>query len=107
MGPAVTGGFVGHPFERARDVLRFFRDLAAEAPDDLTLVAGLLHGPDGSKLAAIAMCHCGDLPAGAHEFRWNGRADGDAAVAAGSYFVILEVGGRREARRLTVLGQVR
>jgi FAD/FMN-containing dehydrogenase len=64
VGPVVTGGFVGHPFERAREVLRFFRDITAGAPDELGMVAGLLHGPDGSRLAAIAMCHCGDPAAG-------------------------------------------
>jgi FAD/FMN-containing dehydrogenase len=64
VGPVVTGGFVAHPFERAREVLRFYRDITAEVPDELTVVAGLMYGPDGSKLAVIALCHCGDLPSG-------------------------------------------
>src|SRR6266496_937455 len=29
VGPTITGGLVAHPFERARDVLRFFRDFTA------------------------------------------------------------------------------
>jgi len=64
VGPVVTGGFVAHPFERAREVLRFYRDVTAGVPDEITMVAGLIHGPDGSKLAVIALCHCGDLKAG-------------------------------------------
>ncbi len=59
VGPMVTGGLVLHPFEKAGDVLRFYRDLTASLPDEMTMVAGLLHGPDGSRLAAIAVAHCG------------------------------------------------
>ncbi|HWQ23879.1 MAG TPA: FAD-binding oxidoreductase [Gaiellaceae bacterium] len=61
----VVGGLVAHPFEAARDVLRFCRELAAGAPDELGLVAALVHAPDGSgaPLAAIAVCHCGDRDA--------------------------------------------
>ncbi len=32
----VLGGMVIHPFERARDVLRFYREFTASAPDELT-----------------------------------------------------------------------
>ena len=66
VGPIVTGGLVAHPFSAARDVLRFYRDLTASLPDEFTAFAGLLHAPDGSglKLAAIIVCHCGDLESG-------------------------------------------
>jgi FAD/FMN-containing dehydrogenase len=66
MGPTITGGLVAHPFDRARDMLRFFRDITGSLPDELTVFAGLLHAPDGSgaKLAAMVMCHCGSLDAG-------------------------------------------
>jgi FAD/FMN-containing dehydrogenase len=40
VGP-VTSGLVAHPFECARDVLRFYRDVAASLPDELTLFGGL------------------------------------------------------------------
>src|SRR6195256_2455569 len=33
VGPTVTGGFVAHPFDHARDLLRFFRDSTASLPD--------------------------------------------------------------------------
>jgi FAD/FMN-containing dehydrogenase len=66
VGPTITGGLVAHPFERARDVLRFFRDFTASLPDEMTVFGGLLHAPDGSgaKLAAMVTCHCGPLAAG-------------------------------------------
>jgi len=66
VGPTITGGLVAHPFDRARDVLRFFRDCTASLPDELTVWAGLIHAPDGSgaKLAAMLACHCGSLAAG-------------------------------------------
>ena len=61
VGPTIIGGLVAHPFDRARDVLRFFRDFTASLPDDFTVFAGLIHAPDGAKLAAIVTCHCGSL----------------------------------------------
>src|SRR6266481_5692088 len=66
VGPTVTGGVIAHPIEHARDALRFFRDCTASLPDELTVVAGLIHAPDGSgaKLAGIVTCHCGSLAAG-------------------------------------------
>lgn len=66
VGPTITGGLVAHPFDRARDVLRFFRDCTASLPDELTVFGGLIHAPDGSgaKLAAMVACHCGSLAAG-------------------------------------------
>jgi FAD/FMN-containing dehydrogenase len=67
VGPIVTGGLVAHPFSAARDVLRFYRDITTALPDEFTIFAGLIHAPDGSgtKLAAIIVCHIGDLDAGA------------------------------------------
>jgi FAD/FMN-containing dehydrogenase len=59
VGPMVTGGLVAHAFSGARDVLQFYREVTASLPDELTVYAGLIHAPDGSKLAAIAVCHCG------------------------------------------------
>jgi hypothetical protein len=66
VGPMITGGLVAHPFERARDVLKFFRDFTMSLPDEFTVFGGLIHAADGSgaKLAAIVTCHCGPLAAG-------------------------------------------
>jgi FAD/FMN-containing dehydrogenase len=61
VGPMVTGGLVAHPFDRARDVLRFFRDRTGALGDEHMIFGGLVHAPDGSgtKLAAMVTCHCG------------------------------------------------
>jgi FAD/FMN-containing dehydrogenase len=66
VGPMITGGLIAYPFERARDVLRFFRDATASLPDEQLLFAGMIHAGDGSgtKLAAMVTCHCGMLAAG-------------------------------------------
>ncbi len=66
VGPTVTAGLIAHPFDRARDLLRFFRDSTASLPDEHTIFGALTHAPDGSgtKLAALATCHCGSLGAG-------------------------------------------
>ena len=73
VGPTVTGGLIAYPFERAREMLRFFRDRTAELPDEHTLFAGCIHAPDGTE----ARSH-GDVsqrPAG------RGR-EGDAVAQA-------------------------
>ena len=66
VGPIITGGLVAHPFERARDMLRFYREITASLPDEHTVFAGLIHAPDGSgtKLAAMVSCHAGTLTDG-------------------------------------------
>jgi len=58
----VTGGLVAHPVDAAPDMLRFYRDAVANASDDLTVFAALVHAPDGSgvKLSALAVFHTGD-----------------------------------------------
>lgn len=62
----VTSGLVAHPFDKAGEVLRLYRDATRSAPDELTLFSALLHAPDGSgaKLAAIVAAHSGPLAAG-------------------------------------------
>lgn len=59
VGPLVTGGIIAFPFSAAWDVLRFYRDLTAILPEEMTVVAGFLHAPDGTKLIALVLCHCG------------------------------------------------
>ncbi len=71
VGPMITGGVVAHPFAKARDALRFYRDITQSLPDELCVFGGLLHAPDGSgtKLAGMAVSHCGSLDAGASAVR--------------------------------------
>ena len=65
VGPTITGGLLLHPVARAREVLRYFRDATSALPDELTIFAGLLHGPDGTPLAGLIPSHCGDPAAAA------------------------------------------
>ena len=64
VGPIIMGGIVAHPFERARDMFRFFRDTTASLPDEMSVFGGLIHSPDGAKLSAMIACHCGSLEDG-------------------------------------------
>jgi FAD/FMN-containing dehydrogenase len=58
----IVGGIIAHPFEAAKDVLRFYREFTASVPDELMVWAGLIGAPDGSGalLAVYAICHVGD-----------------------------------------------
>jgi FAD/FMN-containing dehydrogenase len=71
VGPMIAGGLVAHPFQNARDVLRFFRETCSTLPDEMMMVAGLLTAPDGSgnKLVGMLATHAGSL------------ADGERALA--------------------------
>jgi len=69
VGPLILGGMVVHPFGRARDALRFYRDFAAAQPDESTTYAAILTMPDGAMVVAMVTCYAG--PA----------ADGDRALA--------------------------
>jgi FAD/FMN-containing dehydrogenase len=57
----VVGGLVAHPFEAARDVLRFYREFTQSVPDELTVFGGLVYAPGSSdlRLAALVVCHAG------------------------------------------------
>jgi FAD/FMN-containing dehydrogenase len=59
---SVLGGPVAHPLEAAPELFAFYRDVAADLPDDFATQAALLPAPDGSgaKLCAIAVCHAGE-----------------------------------------------
>ena len=61
VGPLVTGGLIAHPLDGAGDLARFYREYTADLPDELGVLFGLVHAPDGSgtKLAALVVCHCG------------------------------------------------
>jgi hypothetical protein len=66
----VLGGLVLYPACRAADVLHFFRDFVATAPDELTCLGAFLTAPpapfvpadlQGQPAIAIAVCYAGDL----------------------------------------------
>jgi FAD/FMN-containing dehydrogenase len=64
VGPTLVAGPVFYPLAAARDVLRFYRDFAATAPDALTCCMGLLTSPDGIPLIGLFVAYVGPLPAG-------------------------------------------
>jgi FAD/FMN-containing dehydrogenase len=60
VGP-VLGGMIVHPIQRAPDVLRFYREFTASAPDTVTTYCGQLHSPDGMPIVALVVCATGPL----------------------------------------------
>jgi hypothetical protein len=68
VGP-VLAGMVIHPIDRAREVLRFYRDFTPTAPDELTTYVFMLTTPEGVPVVAMMCCYCGDLAAGEQVLR--------------------------------------
>lgn len=73
VGPEVMSIQVFYPFEAARDVLRFYRDFMAHAPDEVGCVALLVPVPSvepfpekqhGKTAVALAGCYVGPLDEG-------------------------------------------
>jgi len=60
----VLGGLIVHARDRARDVIRHYRDFMASAPEELTAYAGMVTTPDGQPAVAVIACWCGDLGEG-------------------------------------------
>ncbi|SHN47221.1 FAD-binding oxidoreductase [Cryptosporangium aurantiacum] len=58
--PALYGGRVLWPADRAPDVLAAFRDLTTDAPDELTVWADLLQFPGAAPLVAVDATYLGD-----------------------------------------------
>lgn len=58
---SVLGGLVVFPLGDAAAVIDVFRRLTKGAPDELSVQCALLTAPDATtKLAALAVCHCGE-----------------------------------------------
>jgi len=68
VGPMLAG-MVIHPFESARDVLRFYSDFSRAIPDEVNTVGALLTAPEGFRVAAIAVCYNGSLAEGERVLR--------------------------------------
>lgn len=62
--PQILGGMLIFPYPIARDALHFYRDFAASTPDELTLYAALLTGPDGRKAVGMIVAWSGDIAEG-------------------------------------------
>ena len=63
MDPVILGGNIVWPLDQARDVLRYYRDIAAEAPEVANL-APALHGEPEGPVIDIEVCWSGDLAQG-------------------------------------------
>ncbi|WP_404385885.1 FAD-binding oxidoreductase [Caenispirillum salinarum] len=68
VGPEVLAGLVVHPLSQAPDLLRRYRDLAAAAPDELTVWVVMRSAPPlpflppevhGTPVLVFALCHSG------------------------------------------------
>jgi FAD/FMN-containing dehydrogenase len=78
VGPQVLGGLVLHPRDRARDLLRVFRDVMLAAPDEVSLAYVFLTAPDEDGIPAELRGQPAVAIAGMHA---GGLADAEAALA--------------------------
>ena len=74
VGPQLIAGLLVHPFTAAKEVLHEYRRLVAKAPDELCCWAVMRKAPPlpflprevhGTEVLVLALCHAGDLAAGA------------------------------------------
>jgi FAD/FMN-containing dehydrogenase len=73
VGPMVWVGMVLYPLSQAEKVLAFYRDFAAQAPDELQTLALFWSAPEGEPIPeeqrgtpviVLLGCYCGDMAAG-------------------------------------------
>jgi hypothetical protein len=60
----VLGGLLVHPRERAGELLRYYRDFMATAPEELTVYCAFVTTPDGMPAVAAVACWNGDIADG-------------------------------------------
>ena len=65
----LLAGPVFYPFDRAREVLRFYRDFSSHIPDELVTAFGFLTLPDGVRAVGIVVVYNGPLDAGEEVIR--------------------------------------
>ena len=73
IGPEVIAGFIFYPFEDAQEVLEFFKEFTAHAPDELSTLAVLRIAPPapflpkhihGQPVVVIGVCYAGAIEDG-------------------------------------------
>ena len=78
LGPAVLAGVLAWPMAEAGDVLRFFRDFVADAPDEVGIMANLRLAPrlpvfpdelQGRPIMALIVCYAGPIADGEEVLR--------------------------------------
>ena len=60
----VLGGMLVWPRDRAGDVLRFYRDFMARAPEELTCYCALVTSPEGMPIVVALACWSGEIAKG-------------------------------------------
>jgi hypothetical protein len=104
-----------HPLDRARDVLRFYREFAAGQPDALTTYAALLTSPDGVPVVAMVVCYAGPIAEGERAVEALRRFGDPVADTIGPMPYVAVQGvigagfphGRRNYWKSTLLGEIR
>ncbi len=61
---SVLAGMVIHPMEKAREVLRFYREFCRSCPDEALAAAALMTSPEGMPVAVIVASYIGDIEEG-------------------------------------------
>jgi hypothetical protein len=78
VGPTVLAGMLLYPLDDAAEVLAYFRDYVAQAPDEVGILAMLRLAPPlpvvptelhGKPVVAIVVCYAGNIEAGKKEFK--------------------------------------
>ena len=73
VGPEVLSGLIVHPFDRAGELLRRYREVVRQAPDELACWVVLRKAPPlpflpesvhGKEVLVFALCYAGDMEAG-------------------------------------------
>ena len=59
MDRQVVGGAVAFPMSEAREVMKFFADYVADAPDELYIDGGISSRPEEGEAAWMSVCYCG------------------------------------------------
>jgi FAD/FMN-containing dehydrogenase len=60
----LLAGLVFHLFERAKDVLQFYRDFSRSTHEEVSTYAALLTSAEGAKMVAVGVCYNGPLAEG-------------------------------------------
>jgi FAD/FMN-containing dehydrogenase len=60
----VLAGIVAYPFQKAKEVLKLFRDFTSAAPDEMASGIVLITMPDGTAVVGIVACYSGPLAEG-------------------------------------------
>ena len=64
MGPTILGGPIIFPFAKAREVLEFFVEFAATAPDELNMDCAIVAPPGAKPMVVLEICYSGNLAMG-------------------------------------------